>query len=559
MKNIKKAFILVFLLAIAVSPIIPFAKATDGQWQTTVSNEVWEYDLYKVQQLSFDKTVLGPYEFNNGVFVTEKDDITFLKNGSALKINDIDKRITSSFWHSAQDERFIYFVPSTDEKSWGTIYEYDSESGLIKKLDTITRKSDDLNFFTAAVDGTRVYASILHIDKKTKNIENKLVVRDYVTGYENDDITWTLQAPIQEIVDVRNDVLLVKFQFDGGFKQLITIDEKARQVVAVPETWTQPDGDIVGAHFLSDGTIQYFKNYRLFTYKPGVDLAPRESGGAYLNWFVDAEAALQFVGDRMAYVDPENTLYVTDSDGAHNFGKALGGRFYLDKDAIYYESLDGFISYTFSTKSWKATKFEVTDVYQDILIGQDEYGDIWYENTTTGKIINIGFGSDSVLSDREHAVWKGKDGKIYQAIFSTALDLGDPDVQAYKTYNSSTVYLMTDNEMWRVTSEKTYFTWFDSWQSVVSVSPQTLKVYMDSRVDMGDALYAQGTRVKAVGNPKIYIVGSDGSLHWIVSETVADSIYGSQWNKDIIEVSTFELWNYSSGTNVNYKNDVQFI
>lgn len=571
MINLKKSVIFAMLVAVAVSPFIPSAKATDGQWGTATAEANWKYDLYTVERLSFGKTVQGPFEFNDGVFVTEQAksckypdictvvDTTFLKNGSTLRVNDVSKRVESPFWHSGQDGRVIYFVPSMDKKSWGTMFEYMPETGAIQTLSTIERKSDDLNFQTASMDGSRMYASILHTDKTTKAIESKLNVVDYKSGYTMDDFTWTLNAPWQEIVDVKDGVALAKFRFDGGFTQLILVDEVKRKVTEIPETWTEPNGEIIAAHFLSDGTVQYFKNYRLYTFKPGVNAKPTESGGAYLNWFVSPEQAVQIVGNRMAYIDPGNTLYVTSPEGASSFGKALNGKFTLEADAIHYESLEGPISYTFSTREWKTRHYRVTDVYKDILVGTDASGDIWYENLTSGKTVNVGYGNDPVLTDREHAIWKGIDGKIYQATFSTLLDLGNANVQAVKAYGEQTVYLQSKKEIWRMTDEATYFTWFDSWNDVVSVSPQTMHVYMDSHTYMGDAPFSPGTRVKAVGNPRVYVAGTDGNLHWIISETVADSIYGESWNKGIIEVRPERLWNYTMGMNVDSNKDIQVI
>ncbi len=571
MINLKKTLIFTMLIAVAVSPFIPSAKATEGQWGTANGTDTWDYDLYSVERLSFGKTAQGPFEFNDGVFVTEQAksckypaicdlvDMTLMKNGSALRVSNVSQRVTSPFWHSGQDGRFVYLIPSTDDKTWGTIFEYLQETASIQTLQTIEHKSDDLNFLTSSVDGTRVYASILHTDVKTKAIETKLSVSDYVSGYKMDDFTWTLNAPWQEIMDVKNSVALTKFRFDGGHTQLILIDELKRSIKEIPDTWTEPNGELVGAHFLSDGTVQYFKNYRLYTYKPGVDAKPMESGGANLNWFVPAQDAIQIVGDRMAYIDPENTLYVTSSAGASSFGKALGGAFTLEADAIHYESLEGPISYTFSTRIWKTRHYRVTDSYKDILVGLDDTGNIWYENLTSGKTVNVGFGTDPVLTDREHALWKGADGKMYQVTFSTLLDLGDINIQAVKAYGSKTVYLQSAKQMWRVTDETTYFTWFDSWSDVTSVSPQTLKVYMDSRTNMGDARFAPGTRVKAAGNPRVYVSGSEGSLHWIMSEPVADSIYGPSWNKGIIEVRPERLWNYPMGENVDSNKDIQVI
>jgi hypothetical protein len=571
MINLKKTLIFTILLAVAVSPFIPSVKATDGQWGTATATDSWDYNLYRVERLSFGKTVQGPFEFNDGVFLTEQAksckypstcelvDTTFMKNGSALKVANVAKRVTSPFWHTGQDGRFVYLIPSNDDKTWGTVLEYVPETGIIQTLQAIEHKADDLNFLTSSVDGTRVYASILHIDANTKAIETKLVAADYASGYKMDDFTWTLPAPWQEIVDVKDRIVLAKFRFDGGFSQLILIDELKRTVTEIPNTWTEPNGELAAAHFLSDGTVQYFKNFRLYTYKPGVDVKPMESGGAYLNWFVPSEDAVQIAGDRMAYIDPENTLYVTNPSGASSFGKALGGKFTLEADAIHYESTDGPISYTFSTRVWKRRSYRVADSYKDILVGIDKVGNIWYENLTSGKTLKVGYGTDPVLTDREHALWKGVDGKIYQATFSTLLDLGNPKIQAVKASGTNTVYLMNGTQMWRITDEPTYFTWFDSWADTVSVSPQTLNAYKNARANMGNAPFAPGARVKAIGNPRVYVSGSDGSLHWIVSETVADSIYGSSWNKDIVEVRPERLWNYSTGESVESSKDIQII
>ena len=71
--------------------------------------------------------------------------------------------------------------------------------------------------------------------------------------------------------------------------------------------------------------------------------------------------------------------------------------------------------------------------------------------------------------------------------------------------------------------------------------------------------FASGTRVKAIGNPRVYMVGTDGNLHWIVSETVASAIYGSAWNKGIVEVNSTDLWRYVTGKNVDSELSVKAI
>ncbi|MBM5789736.1 hypothetical protein FJZ23_01450 [Candidatus Parcubacteria bacterium] len=562
MINLKRPLIVFSLIALAISPFVYSALATSGVWGSALAQSAWEYDLYRVERLSFGKTAVGPFAFHGGVFMAEQAksckypdtcsvvDVTLLKDGKALSVADVGPRVKDVFWHSAQDGRFIYFVPSSDKTLWGKVFEYLPQSGSVKMLAAIPRKADDLNFVTSAVDGSRVYTTVLHRDKQTGNVKTKLMVIDTVSGYVRDDIAWTLNSRWQEILDVQNNVLLVKVVFEGGFKELLLVDEKARTIKNVPDTWTAVDSDIVAGHLLEDGTVRYFRNYRMFTYTPG-DEKPVESGGAHLNWFASVGESVRLAGDRVAYVDPENTLYVTGPEGVSNFGKVSGGLFTLKPNAIYFASSDAYKEYDFVRKTWSKRHFRVTDALEDILVGLDAQGNIWYENLTTGKTMPIGYGAAPVLTDRGHALWRGVDGKIYQATFSPLLDVGDTDVQAYKAHEESTVYLKSGDKMWRVTDEATYFTWFDSWDEVISVSSAALKVYREGHTDMGDAPFAAGTRVKAVGNPRVYVVGSDGSLHWIISETVAHSVYGANWNKGIIHVRPERLWNYSLGVNVH--------
>ena len=96
---------------------------------------------------------------------------------------------------------------------------------------------------------------------------------------------------------------------------------------AIPETWTEPGADIIGAHFLSDGSIRFFRNFRLWQFNPQTDAIPVDAGGAHLSWLINPEQAIEIVGDRMAYLDEENGLYVSDLDGVRKFGMTSNGTF----------------------------------------------------------------------------------------------------------------------------------------------------------------------------------------------------------------------------------------
>jgi hypothetical protein len=292
----------------------------------------------------------------------------------------------------------------------------------------------------------------------------------------------------------------------------------------------------------------------------GVDETPEDAGGAYLSWLIETQDAVQINGDRMAYIDDENGLYVADLDGVHKLGVATDGIFNLTDDTIYFQNdQDEYVGYNFETLAWESRAFHVTDSYEDILVGVDEDSNVWYENTTNGRLLNVGFGEEPVLSDREHAYWQGTDDNDYEVTFSPLLDLVRDEVEAFSAYDSEGIYLVSGDQMWLIPSEEVYFTWFDSWDEVVEVSQATINVYLETSDYEGDLKFAPGTRVKAVSSERVYVVGSDYDLHWITSETVADEIYGSDWNQGIIEVNDTYLWKYGTGSNVASGDDVRSI
>jgi hypothetical protein len=575
---LKKSLIAAFAIAVGISPLVPSLFADSGSFSTNLATAAWDYDYYNVERLDLNDDVSGPHQFADTVFLTQVSelcefpelcdlvDITILKDGESLNVEGVDDSIANPFWQTAQDERFIFRVPTEGDENWGTVYEYDSEIGALTELTELIRYQDlvfhdnGIAFMTFATEGERIFTSILSEEKETGDVEAQLSVFDYGSDYDRDDFSYQLTAPWQEIVDVHNGVALVRFQFEGGYDQLWLIDQTQRTMEAIPDTWTDPGAEIVAPHFLSDGTVRFFRNFRLFTYEQGVDEIPQEAGGAYLNWYNEAEDNVQVAGDRIAWVDDENGLYVSDLRGTSKFGVALNGFFTLTDSTIQFQNLDGeYTGYTFDTGVWETNTYHVTDTFEDIRVGIDANGDVWYENMTNGYLMNIGFGAAPSLTDREHAYWQGTDGHVYQVTFSPLLDLERPEVEAFASYNGSTIYLVSDRQIWTVPNESVFFSWFDSWNDVLRVSDSTIDIYLDGYTDGGNLKFAPGTRIKGVGSSRVYVVGNDFALHWITSETVADEIYGSDWNEGIIEVNDTDLWQYATGSNVAEGDDVRSI
>ena len=56
--------------------------------------------------------------------------------------------------------------------------------------------------------------------------------------------------------------------------------------------------------------------------------------------------------------------------------------------------------------------------------------------------------------------------------------------------------------------------------------------------------------IKGVTDPKVYYVDTNGQLHWVTNETVAQQLFGPEWNKKITWFSDAIIYTYSCGKNL---------
>ena len=107
-----------------------------------------------------------------------------------------------------------------------------------------------------------------------------------------------------------------------------------------------------------------------------------------------------------------------------------------------------------------------------------------------------------------------------------------PDVNAaatagdlIKTDAYSTVYYLGDDgKRYGFPNEATFFSWFDDFSGVMTVSQTELESYRVA----GMITMRPGTKlVKIQSDPRVYAVEPGGSLNWIDSEATALALYGS--------------------------------
>lgn len=112
---------------------------------------------------------------------------------------------------------------------------------------------------------------------------------------------------------------------------------------------------------------------------------------------------------------------------------------------------------------------------------------------------------------------------------------------------SSVYYLAADGKRYVFPNESTYFSWYSDFSGVVTIPQSELESYpLGANVTV-----RPGTKlVKITTNPKVYAVIANGNLLAIPDEATAMALYGSMWNKRIIDVSDAFFTNYKISTSV---------
>jgi len=110
---------------------------------------------------------------------------------------------------------------------------------------------------------------------------------------------------------------------------------------------------------------------------------------------------------------------------------------------------------------------------------------------------------------------------------------------------SSVYYLGNDGKRYVFPSESVYFSWYNDFSGVVTIPASELQSYpLGANVTM-----RPGTKlVKITTDPSVYAVTPNGVLRKVQSEADAIALYGSNWNKMIVDVADAFFTNYTIGT-----------
>ncbi|MBM5789824.1 hypothetical protein FJZ23_01925 [Candidatus Parcubacteria bacterium] len=109
---------------------------------------------------------------------------------------------------------------------------------------------------------------------------------------------------------------------------------------------------------------------------------------------------------------------------------------------------------------------------------------------------------------------------------------------------STVYYYGSDGQRYSFPNEKTFFSWYNDFSGVVTMSDAEL-----ANITLaGNIVYRPGARwIKITSDEKTYAVAKNGSVHWIESEAVAKGLAGDDWNQFIDDVPDVFFVDYSVG------------
>ncbi len=143
-------------------------------------------------------------------------------------------------------------------------------------------------------------------------------------------------------------------------------------------------------------------------------------------------------------------------------------------------------------------------------------------------------------------LWSVGAGALAFPVTAQAATLAAGDL--IKASGPALYYYNTDGKRYVFPNEKTYFSWFNDFSSVVTITDAELAAIQIG----GNVTVRPGTKlVKITTDPKTYAVTECGTLHWIESEAIAQALWGSAWATRVVDVPDSFFTNYTVGSSIS--------
>ncbi len=180
---------------------------------------------------------------------------------------------------------------------------------------------------------------------------------------------------------------------------------------------------------------------------------------------------------------------------------------------------------------------------------------IYYWSESTSAWLNLGgtvnAASNTITVNTAHftkfAVFgeaSAASGSLVKLACAANAGVNDPCKAVY--------YLGNNGKRYVFPNEKTYKTWYDDFSTVTTISADSLASYMIG----GNVTYRPGIKlVKIQTDPKVYAVDKNGTLRWMSTAAIAESLYGANWSSQIDDIPDAFFVNYKTGSNITAASD----
>lgn len=564
----KRLPIVIAALAVVIVPFLPgVAAGSVAKWAELLVSKTWEYSDYEVSRLSassntfmkFGETLVMVARAESCKGSCDLRDLYLLGNGGSIKVVDVPTIAVDEQLVAKSDDRLVYAEFSDDTEARVNVIEVDLDTGV---KSTLVEEAflTDAEQIKITVDQELIYAEVSFDLSLDAQMADQKMIYVYNPRYEMFKALYVqYNLENEELVDAEDGSAIVKMTFSSGEEQLWVYDyvEFGEQsATAIPSTWTVDVEDLVAAHYTDDGSIEFFRQYARHLTNPSLD--ETESFTQYLSWYREYDSddlrnIVQTDDGNMVWVDPDSTLWASDGTTVVEIADIGGsGTFRLIGDTVLWSNgLNGGID-TINGKTLYNLDFMPTDLLEDVVVGQDVLGNVIYMNLETGKQMTIGYGGSPLIADARHVYWKGSDAHLYQATIYLSSAIDSNDGTAVKTASSPKVYMVVDGTASYIPNESIYLTWFASFAEVKTITEGQLALYA-----IGETVGLQpGALVKVSGSSKVYAVGTDGKLHWVVTSEVARDLYGSSWSDAVVTVRSADVVNVAYGASIASANDM---
>ncbi|MEK9155069.1 MAG: YCF48-related protein, partial [Patescibacteria group bacterium] len=271
-------------------------------------------------------------------------------------------------------------------------------------------------------------------------------------------------------------------------------------------------------------------------------------GGATWSW---KDAATSFDMNAIHAVD-SNTIWIAgegeylakSSDGGSTWNQVnFAERNILDEiTSIFFESE----SHGYITRSgggiWETTDSGVTWTQMDgsssqIFYALDVASDSVYAANDNGVFV--------YREEEEPAPSDSYEGELVKTACASGYETNDPCTAVY--------YVGSDEKRHAFPNEKVYFSWYSDFDDVITISSDDMASYTIGE----NVTYKPGvTMVKFQSVNTVYAVEEGSILRAVGSESIAASLYGSDWNtNDVDDISDAFYGNYVFGAEINDASD----